>query len=617
MGLDDVIKDLRRTIVDLQSQLDDLKQDKRDLRFDKESLKQEVGSIKEELKAARERVVGLRKELLEARSESDDWKGQLEELTRKTQELPQETLPRPSAPTQADRETSPIIVDSENSVPIPSATGLSVAQSLATQCPAPEYSSCRPPSNETGPVAGPSIMPNETPGPTSQTANIAVNIAATEGPTTRSRKRKGAVGGKASGEGPPQKRIATVKIPVMRPPSNMNVATVPETNVSTTLSIRGRPAIQYNEDAAFVLPPQVLASYLELAPPLHISPTPSALHVSRKFLADIYGGSSRVEAQHIIAFDNPSGGNHRAFTFPPFELNPGMPLVPGYGGVIIAPRFDRKTGTPWGLFRRDIMGNTDTWLYMGEYEWTAVGQMSAEVFRGQTRKAKESWADELLKWKRNISDYYASMRARIALRKAGLLPVQDNSEFILVKQELSRIRAQVGHPIDRDDIIAAFERGDEMVDIDLLRCVSYDRTLALDIEAKFRQPPPRVKRKTKKRYNYPSRFITSSGMMNGLGVKGKHPAAKVQPAAPVENASGTPPATSQVTASGVQPIASNAPEETVSPVAQDPEEAVMSDGSPVLQQGISGVYDTMFGEDDSDEDLTSLLDEDLDELAYP
>ncbi|TEB37853.1 hypothetical protein FA13DRAFT_709047 [Coprinellus micaceus] len=141
---------------------------------------------------------------------------------------------------------------------------------------------------------------------------------------------------------------------------------------------------------------------------------------------------------------------------------------------------------------------------MGEYEWTAIGTTDVEVFRAQKRKVKEHWADELLRWKISLGDHYPSMRARIALRIAGLLPSGSaDRDKKLVKEELERIKSNMGHPANREDIISAFDQGEEAIDITLLRCVSYDRTLALDIEAKSRHPQPLVKRRRKQAYSYP------------------------------------------------------------------------------------------------------------------
>lgn len=61
------------------------------------------------------------------------------------------------------------------------------------------------------------------------------------------------------------------------------------------------------------------------------------------------------------------------------------------------------------------------------------------------------------------------MRARIALRKAGILPVvgmtgeeKDNEEKYLIETEMLKIRRREGTPVDKDDIITAVCKGEEV-----------------------------------------------------------------------------------------------------------------------------------------------------------
>jgi hypothetical protein len=58
---------------------------------------------------------------------------------------------------------------------------------------------------------------------------------------------------------------------------------------------------------------------------------------------------------------------------------------------------------------------------------------------------------------------YVSMRARIALRKAGVLPVDDaKEEDMLVKAEMDKVKGNKGTQVTEDDIIQALDRGDEV-----------------------------------------------------------------------------------------------------------------------------------------------------------
>ncbi|KAJ3501727.1 hypothetical protein NMY22_g18824 [Coprinellus aureogranulatus] len=78
------------------------------------------------------------------------------------------------------------------------------------------------------------------------------------------------------------------------------------------------------------------------------------------------------------------------------------------------------------------------------------------------------------------------MLARIILRKAGSLPASDpTKEDALVAKEIVKIKAgKPSFPVSKEDIVDAFSRGDEAIDISVLKCVAYDRVLADDIAAK-------------------------------------------------------------------------------------------------------------------------------------
>lgn len=60
-------------------------------------------------------------------------------------------------------------------------------------------------------------------------------------------------------------------------------------------------------------------------------------------------------------------------------------------------------------------------------------------------------------------DVYVIMRARIALRKKGLIPVEDKAiENDIIRNEMTAIKACRGKPVSTEEIIAAFHKGDEV-----------------------------------------------------------------------------------------------------------------------------------------------------------
>ncbi|KAJ3520713.1 hypothetical protein NMY22_g12626 [Coprinellus aureogranulatus] len=161
-----------------------------------------------------------------------------------------------------------------------------------------------------------------------------------------------------------------------------------------------------------------------------------------------------------------------------------------------------------------------------------------------------------------------------------------------------------------------------MLDVTLLRCVSYDRTLALDIEAKFRNPPPKAKRKTKKSYFYPSNFKSSSALTHGLSKPVK--AKKKSRPAPTPSESESSPLTEPSDAESTRGIG-------VEGTSTTEVETYLNNGTGVdgtgegaidVQAGMRRVYNSMLrnGYEDfelEDDESTSESDDDLDDLYYP
>ena len=76
-------------------------------------------------------------------------------------------------------------------------------------------------------------------------------------------------------------------------------------------------------------------------------------------------------------------------------------------------------------------------------------------------KVKREWAKALLGVKQ--FEVYVSMRARIALRKHGCIPLEDKKkEKTVIEKEIESVKANNGRPVDAGDIIRALERGDEV-----------------------------------------------------------------------------------------------------------------------------------------------------------
>ncbi|KAF8957574.1 hypothetical protein BDZ97DRAFT_1762834 [Flammula alnicola] len=273
----------------------------------------------------------------------------------------------------------------------------------------------------------------------------------------------------------------------------------------------------------FSLPQSVADMYLQGAKALEISPPPLDLEVPRKFLRLAYGGSDQHFLQFIQAGKNPSRTGLRRLVWPMLDLNPSMPSSPGEPGLVFASRHEILSNPPWTVFCKRSNAKA-LWLYLGEYENVLGGKMTAEQFRSQSKIVQREWANLLLTRKKY--DVYVSMRARIALRIASIIPIADKEEEEkLIQAEVQAVKDGKGRPVTEGDIISAFSKGDEAVDIIRMICIKYDHVFADDIKAKFSNYDAMLAAEKKKK---PEKSNTTKGKAKKTGgAKLKHRAPSV------------------------------------------------------------------------------------------
>ncbi|KAF8957580.1 hypothetical protein BDZ97DRAFT_1924462 [Flammula alnicola] len=244
-----------------------------------------------------------------------------------------------------------------------------------------------------------------------------------------------------------------------------------------------KPRYNIKSQHVFSLPQSVADIYLKGAKALEISPPPLDLEVPRTFLRLAYGGNDQQFLQFIQEGMNPSGPVLRRLVFPMLHLNPSMPSSPGEPGLVFASRHEILSNPPWTVFCKRSNAKA-LWIYLGEYESVLGGKMTAEQFRSQSNIVQREWAKILLKQKK--FDVYVSMRARIALRLASIIPIDDKAEEKnLILEEVLAVKNGKGRPVTEDDIICAFSKGNEGIDIIRMTCVKYDHVFADDMKAKF------------------------------------------------------------------------------------------------------------------------------------
>ncbi|KAJ3510254.1 hypothetical protein NLJ89_g4786 [Agrocybe chaxingu] len=204
-----------------------------------------------------------------------------------------------------------------------------------------------------------------------------------------------------------------------------------------------------------------------------ISPPPSIFEVPRAFLRVQYGGSDQQFLQYFRAEKgNLSSPIIRRLVFAQPNMNPDMPSSPGVPGMIYASRHEIVQNPPWTVFYKSTL-KPALWTYVGEYESVVSGQLSAARFASQKPDFKKGWAEQLITAKEQT--VYVRMRARIALRKAGAIPLADEKEEArLVEKEVKAVRrgGKLSTSLHRD----LFSKSDRTQNIDIIQmtCVKYD-----------------------------------------------------------------------------------------------------------------------------------------------
>ncbi|KAJ3862295.1 hypothetical protein EV359DRAFT_65751 [Lentinula novae-zelandiae] len=230
---------------------------------------------------------------------------------------------------------------------------------------------------------------------------------------------------------------------------------------------------------------EAVAGFLHDTPSLIINPDPDInFRVPRALLGQKYKISTGSFQAIVKAHLNPSSTTNnplvRSILFPFYEENPDLPAKPGDPGIILTKRTDILEVQPATIFiNYDGRGKTPSvWLYAGEYTLKKCAEMTGEQFSRQPVKTQERWGRTIITLKRD--NVWAQMRARIYLRKHNMPLTHEN-----IKTECDKIQAVKGNPgvLDVQDVIDAFIRGDECLDIIRMQCVAYDRTFLQDLRS--------------------------------------------------------------------------------------------------------------------------------------
>ncbi|KAJ7576648.1 hypothetical protein C8J56DRAFT_799817 [Mycena floridula] len=208
---------------------------------------------------------------------------------------------------------------------------------------------------------------------------------------------------------------------------------------------------------------------------------------SRAFLSATYGGSSQ-STYPKIARDRFSKHGKNDFCYPSLLYNPSAPSKPGAPGL-----FYEYIGVATDVFKKPLRVITriaaNKWRYVGQYEIKPDKSLSIREWKSQDLRVRKAWVDKM------AAEWGPDLRIRVGLREVfGREPtakeVRENTETFEVTNE---------------EIMQAFDCGQETIAVYTMRCVGYDAEFQEDVVKRFKTwvPPPPRQGKSKRKGKTP------------------------------------------------------------------------------------------------------------------
>ncbi|KAI0264126.1 hypothetical protein BC834DRAFT_271427 [Gloeopeniophorella convolvens] len=164
-------------------------------------------------------------------------------------------------------------------------------------------------------------------------------------------------------------------------------------------------------------------------------------------------------------------------------MNPGLPLEPGQPGTILIVGKHDMPGLlrrPWSLFIPAPL--KDVWLYMGEYKLAVCPTPLADTEFQNLPKTRIAWAVSILRHPSRVC--FASARARIWLRKNWKAVTESSITETLTRHNAAwRQGSDIG--LCEQDILKAFDSGEETLLVYLLLPLSYDVAFSEDMRSRW------------------------------------------------------------------------------------------------------------------------------------
>ncbi|EDR04961.1 uncharacterized protein LACBIDRAFT_303888 [Laccaria bicolor S238N-H82] len=198
--------------------------------------------------------------------------------------------------------------------------------------------------------------------------------------------------------------------------------------------------------------------------------------VSRKFMAMRFGGSAQETTPNISKANfNKHGFDN--FMYCNTDAHSMAPEIPGAGGLFFNPdHIPGFTGIKYRLFTRIQRTPKALWTYVGEYEALVSQSLSKAEWNEQTNRVKSTWAHMIFK-----KDWGSNVRLRIFTRKKHNVrtPTEEQLEKVWDSGEYKG-------KVTAGEIQAAFDCGEEVLHVWVMKCVGFDKSLQRQINEELK-----------------------------------------------------------------------------------------------------------------------------------
>ncbi|KAI0640596.1 hypothetical protein C8Q79DRAFT_445861 [Trametes meyenii] len=200
----------------------------------------------------------------------------------------------------------------------------------------------------------------------------------------------------------------------------------------------------------------------------------------RDYITSLYGGSMQATypqpSEELLEWHGIDD-----WMFLSMDFNPHAPTKPGCSGIA----FD-CTDTP--MTRRLFVRLAPAqWVYMGQYRVELGKDLTSEAFRQQKPNVRKAWAKSMLR-----QSYGTCIRVWLRREKGADYKItKDDREEGMVR--IKEIRAS----LTEEEIMAAFDCGEEIMTTQTLTCIGYDKEFiqVLVRNANLFVPPERKAKK--------------------------------------------------------------------------------------------------------------------------